>query len=536
MTRHSPGATAAALPTLLLLLVAVPAAACVQSGASPKGSSASSDGGPAGVSASDSEGQRFRVPEVDTLMDIGIDPLTGSPSMIVAEKLDFVFEEGKFNNAFREIPHEGFDEMRGAEVYDVNFTLIGRGFQYKADWCRGSYVVPWFFNETKAPANTSFFVFYEFINALVAPGPYQSGVDWWVIGQQWPHFVEDVSASVKIPGNVTGSPLFSYSPSNGTKVEYRDGFTYVHFRARNVSAGDGFRVTTYFPQLKPFQTPLYRWLRENWLAALLLFAILLSLPSILRTGIKEGRRLTSRASSVGPDPISPALVSSLLRPRAHALHFALAASELSRRGHLAIAKDAEQGSATIALAGEEPPGDMIKHERVVFEEGAERGSVREIAMHWAPVGRRFRGALADDATERNHFTRAPRAIGFLPLIITGIAVMVLGAVLMWALYRYAPFWGVAFCGMLLGVIAAGAATMVVGGLLGSYRSPAGDALAGAWRRKLAELRGRSDLEPQERLWLMSSAGSVRAAADIDETRARAADDPTPRMSWFSALE
>jgi len=87
-------------------------------------------------------------------------------SMVVMEMVEFTFNRGSYDMAFREIPHTGFDKIANVEVKDETGKVIKIGYKYQFDMFKGKYIVRWTFPTRTGPSNATFLMTYNVVGAL----------------------------------------------------------------------------------------------------------------------------------------------------------------------------------------------------------------------------------------------------------------------------------------------------------------------------------------------------------------------------------
>src|SRR5438105_12964659 len=105
--------------------------------------------------------------------------------------------------------------MKDVTLTDARGQSIPFNLVYTDVPLQNYYNVSWTGGPVSSPAQRTYILNYTVTNAFSQPSQSQNGIDWNVVGGGWNAVVEDLNATVYLPGSFTNSSAFSYSPSDG---------------------------------------------------------------------------------------------------------------------------------------------------------------------------------------------------------------------------------------------------------------------------------------------------------------------------------
>jgi len=383
------------------------------------------------------------------------------------EVMNFSFNRGTYSMAYREVPHEGFEDLRNVDVRNNTGASLSIGSKYAFDMFKGKYIIRWPFNPINAPANTTFYISYDIRGAAVSVAKDQLGFDWNVVGKGWNVPIKRLNVYIFMFSNITKSPLFQYYPkdSNVSIDPFSHG-TKISFNRTNIAPGRTVRAIVYYPKnLEPVKSP-ERILRESSMtiaAVIFLIAFFLCLAFVLYRVVAG--RLVPRSlkpnMQIARDPVKlTTLINGRYTPKA----FFAGIVRLAQMGFMTLEDDRAAGELWLR-SREEGPDELamplMPYDGAIMGFVAEGPGRKPLHEAWNKVGREMGDQVHRELTNDGLFSRSGRFnIGWGAVI--GGAVMAIAPMgVLYFLIVALTFYAVVVGGILLGMTLAGVSILAL---------------------------------------------------------------------------
>lgn len=387
------------------------------------------------------------------------------------EVVNFTFNRGTYSMAFREIPHEGFEQLTRVEVVNDTGASLSIGASYQFDWFKGKYMIRWPFNNKTGPANTTFWISYTTTGVATSVSKDQLGVDWNIVGKGWGVPIKRLNANIYMFQNFSKSPLFKYYPKDANiTIDKYSGGTLLRFNRTNITPGKTVRVIVYYPKNLPPQKSLDRLMRENSLmiaAAIFLIVFFLCLIFVLYRNV-SGRLVPKTLKpnmNLARDPVK---LTTLVQGKYSPFAFFAGIVHLSQMGFATVEDDRDSGEIWVK-AREEGPDELsvplMPHDGIILaavSEGPPQKSLQEV---WNKAGKEVGEAMLRDLTHEGLFTRSSRFNINIAAVIVGAIIAAVPSLLLVLLIQVYTYYAVVYGGLLLGAALAGVPVLIMLGFL-----------------------------------------------------------------------
>lgn len=325
------------------------------------------------IPISDASAKEYHIRQIDIVAEIQSDG-----SVHVSETRTFFFD-GSFSWYQQEINKRGF-----SEILDITISENGRPFQFSDSNDDGTYSVRDRRNTVEIRTNFSarneerrFTLSYELRDAIASNEDWAE-FNWAFIGSGWDRPHENISITVRLPGEVRGDELHAWQTSRARNHELSSTNREISYTAENLRSGRELRIQNIFPSrvmqstvptdavLDPFiiqervneqlraeaEREALREQRAGWMVPFGYFLILLSLLFTVYMVMKFGRKaqLGNQISSIAerpPSVMEPALIGWLFRYKfsAHQHRFTASIFDMARKGYFRLSQ--EKGETAI---------------------------------------------------------------------------------------------------------------------------------------------------------------------------------------------